>query len=53
MRDDMKEGEKSVIIKNKDQLIFARRTEEALKRYEKGKFIEMDFDEFMQEAKTW
>ena len=36
-----------------DDLIFARRTEEAFKRYEKGKFTEMDFDEFMQEAKTW
>ena len=69
MRDDIKEGEKLVIIKNKDQLIlkkvkdiskaleddliFARRTEEAFKRYEKGKFTEMDFDEFMEEAKTW
>ncbi|KYC51508.1 MAG: hypothetical protein AMQ74_01126 [Candidatus Methanofastidiosum methylothiophilum] len=69
MRDDIKEGEKLVIIKNKDQiilkkaeaisknleedLIFAKRTEEALKKYEKGKFIEMDFEEFMEEAKTW
>ena len=65
----MKEDGKLVTIKNKDQLIlkkvkdiskdleddliFARRTEEAFKRYEKGKFTEMDFDEFMEEAKTW
>jgi hypothetical protein len=32
----------------KDDLEFARRTEEAYKRYEKGEFIEMDFDEFLE-----
>lgn len=34
-------------------LIFAKRTEEAFKRYEKGEFIEMDFDEFLKEVKKW
>jgi AbrB family looped-hinge helix DNA binding protein len=67
MRKDVKEGEKLVIIKNKDQLIlkkasemetkflddleFARRTEEAWKRYDKGEFKEMNFDEFIEELK--
>ena len=69
MRGNIKEGEKLVLIKNKGQIImkkasemdkslaedleFARRTEEAYKRYEKGEFIEMDFDDFMKEAKKW
>ncbi len=69
MREDIKEGEKLVLIKNGKQIIlkkasemskslaedleFARRTEEAYKRYEKGEFIEMDFDDFMKEAKKW
>lgn len=69
MRKGYKEGERFIIIKNKDQLIlkkasdfnknlkedleFAKRTEEAWKRYEKGEFIKMDFDDFMREAKKW
>lgn len=69
MRKKIKKGEKLVIIKNghqliiekvsdlgkslKDDLIFAKRTEEALKRYEKGEFIEMDFDDFLEEVKKW
>jgi len=69
MRKDMHEGEKLVIIKNKDQIIikkakdfdknleedleFARRTEEAWKRYDKGEFISMDFDDFLKELKKW
>ena len=69
MREDIKEGEKLLIIKNKDQLIlkkvsdldeelkedleFARRTEEAYKRYDKGEFITMDFDKFMEQLKKW
>jgi len=67
-RDDIKEGDKLIIIKNDDQLIlkkadfikgleedliFAKRTEEAFKRYQNGKFVEMDFDEFMEEASKW
>ena len=69
MRGDIKEGETLVIIKNKNQIIlkrardfgknieedleFARRTEEAWKRYEKGEFIEMDYDEFLKEVRKW
>ncbi len=69
MRRNIKEGEKLVIIKNKNQLIlkkiqdisknfeddliFAKKTEEAFKKYEKGDFIEMDFDDFMEEANKW
>lgn len=69
MRKGIHEGEKLVIIKNKDQIIlkrakdfdkaleedleFARRTEEAWKKYEKGEFISMDFDDFLREAKKW
>lgn len=32
-----------------EDLEFARRTEEAWKRYERGEFIEMDFDDFIKE----
>ena len=69
MRGDIKEGEKLVLIKNKNQIImkkaskmdknlaedleFARRTEEAYRRYEKGEFKEMDMDDFLKEAKKW
>lgn len=69
MRKDINEGDKLVIIKNNKQLImkktsdldenlkedleFAKKTEEAFQRYEKGEFIEMDFDNFLKEAKKW
>ena len=69
MRKGYNEGEKFIIIKNKDQLIlkkakdfdknleeeldFAKRTEEAWKRYDKGEFISMDFDDFLEEVKKW
>ncbi len=69
MRKNIHEGEKLVIIQNDDQLIMkkasklnknleedlelARRTEEAWKSYEKGEFIEMDFDDFLKEVKKW
>lgn len=65
MRGDLHEGDKILIIKNNRQLIlkkankleenlaedleFARRTEEALKRYEKGEFKEMSAEEFSKE----
>ena len=32
----------------KDDLEFARRTEEAYKRYEKGEFVEMPYDKFIE-----
>ena len=69
MRKGIEEGEKLVMIQNGSQIIlkrakdldknfeedleFARRTEEAWKRYEKGEFIEMDYDEFLKEARKW
>jgi len=69
MRKNIKEGEKLVIIHNANQfimkkamdlgknfvddIIFAKRTEEALKKYEAGEFIEMDFDDFLKEAEKW
>ncbi len=69
MRTDIDEGEKLLLIKRDHQiimkkaselnknleedLIFAKRTEAAFKKYEKGEFIEMDFDEFLKEAKKW
>ncbi|MEK6841214.1 MAG: AbrB/MazE/SpoVT family DNA-binding domain-containing protein [Nanoarchaeota archaeon] len=64
MRKEFKEGEEFVIIKNgkqlilksikdfdenlKQDLIFAKRTEEAWKRYEKGEFKSMDADDFIK-----
>jgi AbrB family looped-hinge helix DNA binding protein len=69
MRKDIKEGEQIIIIKAGDQiimekaskltkklkedLIFAKRTEEAWKKYDKGEFVEMSFDEFMKDVKKW
>lgn len=69
MRGDLVEGDKLVIIKNKDQIIlkkmeffsknldedleFAKRTEEAYKRIAVGKGITMDFDNFIEEMKKW
>lgn len=69
MRDDFKEGDTLLIIKGensfllkkadslddnfKEDLEFAKRTEEAYKRHEKGEFIQMDFDEFIEEMKKW
>ena len=69
MREDIEEGEKLVLIKSDGQLImkkakslrknfeddlkFAKKTEEAWKSYDRGEFIEMDFDKFLEEAKKW
>ncbi|MBI3032213.1 AbrB/MazE/SpoVT family DNA-binding domain-containing protein [Candidatus Woesearchaeota archaeon] len=69
MREDMQEGDKLIIIRNNNQIImkkadnldknfkddleFARRTEEAFKRIEEGKGISMGFDEFIEEMKKW
>ncbi len=69
LRGGFEEGEKLLVIKSegklilkkardmdeklKDDLIFAKRTEEAWKRYEKGEFKEMDFDDFLKEVKKW
>ena len=69
MRDDIQEGEKLVLVKHMNQLIlskvetlsknfkedieFAKRTEKALDRISRGKGIEMDFDEFIEEMDKW
>lgn len=69
MREDIDEGDKLIVIKNEDQIImkkasklsrnleedleFAKRTGEALKRIEAGKGIKMDFDDFVKEMKKW
>ncbi len=69
MREDFKEGDKLVIIKSgkqlilkkakdfdaqiKDDIIFAKRTEEALKRYEQGKFKEVSGEEFLKALDKW
>ena len=64
MREDIHEGDKLIIIRNDGQLImkkaseldenlkedleFAKRTEEAYKRYEKGEFKSASADEFIK-----
>ena len=69
LRKDFNEGDKILVIRNADQIIlkkatkfdkqiaedmeFARRTEEAYKRIEAGKCIEMDFDDLIAEMKKW
>jgi len=70
MRGNFKEGEKLLLIQDKDQLIvkkmqqfsktfeediiFAKRTEAALKRLENKKNKrKLDFDEFLDEIKSW
>ena len=69
MREGIKEGDKLVVIKNNSQIIlkkmdkfdknleadleFARRTEEAWKRIDRGEYIEMNADEFLEEIKKW
>lgn len=69
MRGDLKEGDEILIIKDEDRIIlkradklteemkedleFAKRTEEAYKRHERGESIEMDFDDFIEEMKKW
>jgi len=69
MRENIREGDKLIIIQNDSQLImkkmdtldktftedieFARRTAEAWKRYEKGEFKSKTSDEFLKELKKW
>jgi len=64
MREGLQEGDKMIIIQNKDQIIlkkankldkmfeedleFARRTEEAWKRYGEGEFVSMPADKFLE-----
>ena len=69
MRKDIKEGDRFLIIKDKssfllkkandldeqfkEDLEFAKKTEEAIKRMKAGKGHRMDFDDFIKEMKTW
>ena len=69
MRKDIKEGERFLIIKDKssfllkraddldekfkEDLEFARRTEEAWKRHDSGEFKTMEFSDFIKEMKKW
>ena len=69
MRKEFNKNEEFIIIKNgkqlilkstkdfdknlKEDLIFAKRTEEAWKRYEKGEFKSMDSKEVLKKLKTW
>ena len=69
MREDISEGEKMVIIKNnhqwimkkasdldrnlKEDLVFARRTEEAFERYKKGEFKSMNAKDFLNALEKW
>jgi AbrB family looped-hinge helix DNA binding protein len=69
MRKDIKEGDRFLIIKDKssfllkkaddldekfkEDLEFARRTEEAWKRHDRGEFKRMDVDDFLKELKKW
>ena len=67
MREGINEGDKMIVIQDKGQIIlkkasnlgknfeedmeFARRTEEAWKSYEKGEFISMPADKFLDKLK--
>ena len=69
MRKDLAEGVKLVVMRNKGQIIlkkaedfaenieedleFARRTEEAWKAHDRGEFVEMEFDDFINEMEKW
>ena len=69
MRDEFNEGDKLIIIRDggrlvlkkvdelsedlKDDLEFAKRTEEAWKRYDKGLFIETSEEEFLELLNKW
>jgi len=69
MRQNIKEGDKLLIIQNNDQIIlkktedfneslkedleFAKRTEEAYKRHEKGDLIKVSSEKFINELEKW
>jgi len=69
MRGDFKEGDTLLLIKDdstillkkaddldekfKEDLEFARRTEEAYKRHERGDFKKMSADKFLEELDKW
>ena len=67
MREGINEGDKMIVIQHKGQIIlkkasklgknfeedmeFARRTEEAWKSYERGEFISIPSDKFLEKLK--
>lgn len=69
MRKDLKEGDKIIFIRDKKNLIlkkasdmdeqlkedleFARRTEEAYKRIEAGEYISVDSENLAEEMMKW
>tara|TARA_Y100000310_G_scaffold345846_1_gene471119 strand:- start:16530 stop:16796 length:267 start_codon:yes stop_codon:yes gene_type:complete len=69
MREDIKEGEELMLIKNNEQIImkkasdldenfeedieFAKRTEKAYQSIKKGEGTSMNFDDLMKEMKKW
>lgn len=69
MREGIEEGEKLVIIRNKNHIIlkkekdfsdrleedleFAKRTEEAWKRIENGEFISINSENLFEEMNKW
>ena len=69
MRENLKEGEELVLIKDDERIIlkkvdnltekmkedleFAKRTEKALKRFDSGEFISMRGEDFLKELAKW
>ena len=69
LREDIHEGEKLIVIKDgnrliikkvedldnnlKEDLIFAKRTEEAWRKYERGEFTSSNKEDFLKELKKW
>ena len=41
------------LTKKEEDLIFAKRTEAAYERYEKGEFRTMSYEDFLKEIKKW
>lgn len=69
MREGFEEGQKFLLIREGDEIIlkkadglrknleadlaFARRTREAWKRYDEGKFVSANKDEFLSDLDRW
>lgn len=69
IREGFNEGDKLIVIRDADKIIiekitvlteklkedieFARKTEEAYKRHEKGEFKTLEESEFLEEIKRW
>tara|TARA_Y100000310_G_scaffold317169_2_gene369740 strand:+ start:2878 stop:3087 length:210 start_codon:yes stop_codon:yes gene_type:complete len=69
MREDIKEGDELMLIKSNEKIImkkaseldenfkedleFAKRTEEAWEKYKKGEFKSMDSKDFLTEIEKW